>query len=291
MTAPARPPFPPAFHALLQQILQRAARVAGAPSEQSRTRRRRLAQSGVFTGHRHYVPGDDLRLLDWNAYARSGVLYVKQLEEEEARSCSLVLDCSGSMIAGAPQRLVGAQRLAAILGGLALQHLDGLRVFAGGHQRSFAGAAALGRLLDFLGERGVQPVAPMAQAQELLRAGAPGKVVWLSDFAAPEEWELPLAMLRRHGCRLAGWLPAVADDRDAAVRGWVRLWDPESGREEPLFVDDALAAELRAGLQRLRRHQDAVFAVAGYPLHRFALPAEGDFSLPAWLEAAWRFRR
>lgn len=50
-----------------------------------------------FAEHREYVPGDDLKHLDWKIYARSNRHYIKQYEEDTALSAYLLLDRSGSM--------------------------------------------------------------------------------------------------------------------------------------------------------------------------------------------------
>jgi uncharacterized protein (DUF58 family) len=50
-----------------------------------------------FAEHREYVPGDDLKYLDWALYARTDLYYVKRFEEETNLRCYLVLDRSASM--------------------------------------------------------------------------------------------------------------------------------------------------------------------------------------------------
>ncbi len=50
-----------------------------------------------FAQHREYVPGDDLRFLDWKAYAKSDKYYIKEYEEETNFRCTIVLDTSESM--------------------------------------------------------------------------------------------------------------------------------------------------------------------------------------------------
>ena len=50
-----------------------------------------------FAEYRKYVPGDDLRRLDWRAYGRSDRYYVKEFEADTNLRCCLVLDTSGSM--------------------------------------------------------------------------------------------------------------------------------------------------------------------------------------------------
>jgi len=50
-----------------------------------------------FAEHRSYYPGDEIRHIDWNVYAKSEKFYVKQYEEETNLRCHLILDVSNSM--------------------------------------------------------------------------------------------------------------------------------------------------------------------------------------------------
>src|SRR3569832_1506993 len=50
-----------------------------------------------FADYREYSPGDDLKRLDWRAYARSYRYYVKRFEEETNLRCTIMLDASASM--------------------------------------------------------------------------------------------------------------------------------------------------------------------------------------------------
>src|SRR6478736_575012 len=59
-------------------------------------------QSVEFADYRNYTPGDDLRRLDWNAYARMERLFVKLYQEEEDLTVHILLDASRSMDWGDP---------------------------------------------------------------------------------------------------------------------------------------------------------------------------------------------
>src|SRR5215207_5630815 len=50
-----------------------------------------------FAQHREYVPGDDIKHVDWKVYGRTGRFYLKQYEQETNLACWLVLDVSESM--------------------------------------------------------------------------------------------------------------------------------------------------------------------------------------------------
>src|SRR5438270_6733490 len=67
-----------------------------------------------FAEYRNYVPGDDIRRLDWRVFARSDRFYLKEFEAETNLRCYLVLDCSGSMKFGSTEpKLEYAKRLMA----------------------------------------------------------------------------------------------------------------------------------------------------------------------------------
>lgn len=50
-----------------------------------------------FAGHREYVPGDELKHIDWRVWSKTDRLYIKEYEEETNLKCHLLLDCSKSM--------------------------------------------------------------------------------------------------------------------------------------------------------------------------------------------------
>jgi len=81
---------------------------------------RRRGSSAEFNEHRPYEPGDDLRRIDWAAYARSGQPVTKIFRAEEDAVVRIVLDASASLEFGTPSKLDVARRVAAAVGYLAL---------------------------------------------------------------------------------------------------------------------------------------------------------------------------
>jgi uncharacterized protein (DUF58 family) len=79
-----------------------------------------------FAEYRKYVPGDDLRRLDWRAFGRSDRFFVKEFEADTNLRCCLVVDTSGSMGFGTVgmSKLDYARRIAGALGHLALLQGD-----------------------------------------------------------------------------------------------------------------------------------------------------------------------
>ncbi len=84
-----------------------------------------------FAEYRKYVPGDDLRRLDWRAYGRTDRFYVKEFESDTNLRCCVVLDTSGSMGFGSHgiTKLEYAHRIAASLAYLAVQQGDAVALY------------------------------------------------------------------------------------------------------------------------------------------------------------------
>jgi len=89
-----------------------------------------------FAEYRKYVPGDDIRHVDWRVYARTDKFYMKEFEADTNLRCYLVLDCSGSMqFAGdGTSKFDLARRLAATLAYILVHQGDsvGLMCFSDG---------------------------------------------------------------------------------------------------------------------------------------------------------------
>lgn len=114
-------------------LLSRRAMVG---SVSGRHRSPHRGSSVEFAEYRDYVPGDDLRRLDWRAYGRSDRFYIKEFEADTNLRLILVVDASGSMKyagqhgAGTTPKLEIASRMAVTLAQIALRQGDaaGLRI-------------------------------------------------------------------------------------------------------------------------------------------------------------------
>lgn len=85
-----------------------------------------------FSEHRRYEPGDDLRRIDWQVYAKTDRFYVKEFQAETQLEAYLLVDCSGSMGCTSGERMTKmdyAICLAAAMGLLCLQQGDPVGLF------------------------------------------------------------------------------------------------------------------------------------------------------------------
>jgi uncharacterized protein (DUF58 family) len=79
-----------------------------------------------FAGHREYVPGDEIKHVDWRVYGRSDRFFIKQYEEETNMRCYILLDVSESMLYKSKNvtKLEYASYLTASIAFLLLQQRD-----------------------------------------------------------------------------------------------------------------------------------------------------------------------
>ncbi|AWM38748.1 hypothetical protein GobsT_30530 [Gemmata obscuriglobus] len=103
-----------------------------------------------FVQHREYVPGDDIRHIDWKGYGRSERYTIKQYEQETNFLCHLLLDGSNSMRYGRgdANKLAFAKLLAASLAYLTVRQRDtvSLRIFNTGWVAELPASSSLAHI-------------------------------------------------------------------------------------------------------------------------------------------------
>lgn len=141
-------------------------------------RSKRRGRSVEFDDFRDYVPGDDLRHIDWNVLARLDKLFIKIFREEEDLALHVIVDASASMNAGSPNKLIYAHQLAMALAyvGVVKQNRVSVASFGVAAGPS-SGSAGLRQLAPVRGRSGVHRVATfllqnLDDAQRAAQSGA-----------------------------------------------------------------------------------------------------------------------
>jgi uncharacterized protein (DUF58 family) len=248
-----------------------------------------------FSEYRPYVPGDDLRYLDWRVLARTDREYLRKFEDETNLRCQLLVDNSRSMGFGSHghTKSAYARTLAGSLGYFLLEQRDmvGLALFADGlavHLPARWRPGHLRRLLAAL------DTAPQGASTELGRAlddaarlwRKRGLVVIVSDLLAPvEQWDAALGRLVAGGHDVRAI--QVLDPAELTLEyGRAAEWeDLETGRH--LHIDPAQAA--RGYRERFAAHADAVrrcLDARGVPLQRVTTDQPLDIVLLEWMHQA-----
>ncbi len=231
--------LPPSLMARLER-LELASRKIFRGRMKGERRSKRKGQSVEFADFRTYVPGDDLRLIDWNLYARLDHLFLKLFQEEEDLHVHVLIDVTESMKFGTPSKLRVAKQLAAAIGYVGLCRSDRVRVSALGPLAQFApvlrGKASLARMLGYLQTLTEDPIADAVNLSLfdsvkdfLIRDGSTGVVVLISDLLDKRGYDAALRALvgRRMDVFLVHLLSP--EEIDPPIRGDFKLVDAEDG--------------------------------------------------------------
>jgi uncharacterized protein (DUF58 family) len=243
--------FDDAFLRKLERLAVVAKRVAARHGRGER--RTRHVGSGIeFADHRDYVPGDDLRHLDWNLYGRLERPLVRLFDEDEDLPVYVLVDTSASMGLGQPPKLALARAVAAALAYVALTNLDRVAVYAatdalGGGLGLVRGKGQIHPLLELLSA--LQPTGRTnlgaAVSGLVQRHRRRGLVVVISDFYDPVGFERGLDRLRYGRFEPVIVQITAPDEAAPPVRGELTVVDVETGEERPVTVTPAMAAGYR----------------------------------------------
>jgi uncharacterized protein (DUF58 family) len=218
----------------------------------------------AFSEVRQYIPGDDIRLIDWNVSARMNGPYVKLFVEEREMTVMLLVDMSGSGRFGSAEeeKRELAAELAAVLAFSAIKNNDrvGLIIFTDRVERFVPPKKGKKHVLRVISEilsyQSRSPHTNLAQGLDFLGHVARRRAVafLVSDFLSPQasyERALRLAS-QRHDL-----IPVVVSDpleEQLPKVGIIDLLDPETGE---IVSFDTAGPEARAFAKESQRQAEA----------------------------------
>jgi uncharacterized protein (DUF58 family) len=224
-----------------------------------RPHRLRAGQGHEFLDHQEYVPGDDLRNLDWRATARSRHPQLRRYRDEQTADWQLCLDCSASMTLPGPEKWRLAVQLTAALGYLLL-HL-GHRVSLFGFHRDCRLLLPPGRGRQHYARlaRRLRDLAPLPEggASELQACashlGERNPVMVISDLLVGEDLQPALRRIIG-GERNLHLLHIIAagDCIAPAHEGALELRDIETGARRTLPAGAAASAQAQEAFRDWR---------------------------------------
>ncbi|MFH1921505.1 MAG: DUF58 domain-containing protein [Planctomycetota bacterium] len=218
-------------------------------------RSRRRGQSVEFADFRNYVPGDDVRFIDWNTYARLDRLFLKMFLEEEDLHFYALIDASGSMDFGEPTKLRYAKQLAAALGFIGLVRGDRVKIESLSHASAQAAPALRGRrslwkMLEHL--ETIQPGERVSLADGVksfcLRNSGKGIVVLVSDLMDKNGYEPALRYLLAQEMDIYVVHVLSAEELEPELQGDLQLIDCEDGDKAEITVSGPLLKRYRETL-------------------------------------------
>lgn len=226
-----------------------------------------------FQDYRPYAPGDDLRHVDWAAYARSELLAVRLYREEVAPRIDLVLDISRSMVVTDHKRRAYGE-LAGVLACACISIVADSRIIT----TSAVPPQPL-HVPEDIERCLVCDTSLSALEEDHLPFRRRSLRVVVSDFLFPHDADRLVPRLARDSALLALVQLTLPDEAEPVAEAGRRLVDVEGRGELDLVMDEAAIRDYRARFNRLRlglagaaRRVGARFAhvVAGTPVRDVA---------------------
>ncbi len=232
-----------------------------------------------FADYRDYTPGDDLRQVDWNIYARLERVFLKLFEEEEELTVHVLLDCSRSMDWSGPQadvsadgggpphpylnKLLYGKRTSAALAYMALSAMDRVSITAVNANNALhearmpltRGKNQTLRMIKFV--ENLNPGAGTS-LNDALKAYAnqtrqPGLLFFISDLFAPGGCYDGIRALQGAGHEITLLHVLSPDEVNPSLRGDFKLVDSETGEFQDVSVDQKAIELYRQEFQTWQR--------------------------------------
>lgn len=225
-----------------------------------------------FDEVREYQPGDEVRRIDWNVTARTGVAHIKKYVEERELTIMLLVDASASGATGSVERSKRelAAELTAVLGFSAIRNNDkvGLLLFAEGAEKFVRPGKGRTHVLQLIshvlsyqpGSRGTDITSAL---QHINKAVSRRSVIFLISDFLDEGFERALRVTSRKHDVIA--VP-VTDATEVALPnvGWIVFEDAETGEQVELdTADPKVRASFAEAAQQRREYLRRLFRRSG----------------------------
>ena len=216
-----------------------------------------------FADYRAYEPGDDLRYVDWNIYARLGRLFIKLHHTDEDLPLALLLDSSRSMEFGTPTKLTCAKQIAIALGYIALSHADSVAAYTCTERLSVTLSPTSGKSQFSRLTKAITAIAADGRTRltECLKQlpmyqGAPGLIVILSDFLDPDSYTTGFKSLLGRGFSITVIHLVSQEETDpqahmesmATGNDWL-VKDAETGETRAITINAEILTQYQAQQQ------------------------------------------
>jgi uncharacterized protein (DUF58 family) len=221
-----------------------------------------------FAEVREYLPGDDVRSIDWNVTARTGTPHVKKYVEEREQTVMFLVDASRSLDFGSVRRMKGeiAAEISAVLAFSAIRNndkvgaiifTDQIELFIPPKKGKKHVLRVIREMLYFEPERrGTDIAGALEYLSRVVRRKA--VVFLLSDFVSAD-YSRPLRVANRRHDLVAITIQDPAEDEIPPV-GLVHFVDAESGEQRLFdFSDPGLREQFRSQRQEARATRSRLF--------------------------------
>lgn len=205
-----------------------------------------------FSDFKEYVPGDDVRRIDWNSYARTDKIYVKRFDEERQANINIFIDSSASMDYGEENKGYYAKLLAASLAYVALKSSDSVNIFVCGQQleksklnirgkNSFAETVEFLDKINFEGSTNLSKSIIQTKQIKINR----GISFIISDFYSEDGFEEGFKALSYRKQKLSVLHIISPQELNPELNGNIRLVDSETNQMQEVSLDELVVEKYK----------------------------------------------
>ncbi len=224
----------------------------------------KTGQGMIFEDHTKYVPGDDIRRVDWKAYARTGELFIKRFEEEKSITVHILVDRSSSMDYGDNNKYDYASKLGLAIAYMVANTNDRFRFSVFSETVTDISSARrnpnMGDMVDTLNALGKTPESRIGRCLTEYASRIQNKsvVVVISDFLTElDEIEAGLKSLQNTDAVLVNVLDST--ELEPEMQGDAILKDPESDLQLRTYLSSQTKQKYR---ERLDEHTAGIEEMA-----------------------------
>ncbi len=209
-----------------------------------------------FSDFKEYLPGDDVRRIDWNSYARTDKIYVKRFDEERQANINIFIDSSASMDYGEENKGYYAKLLAASLVYVALKSSDSVNIFVCGQQleknklnikgkNSFAETVEFLDKINFEGSTNLSKSIIQTKQIKINR----GISFIISDFYSEDGFEEGFKALSYRKQKLSVLHIISPQELNPELNGNIRLVDSETNQMQEVSLDELVVEKYKKQLE------------------------------------------
>lgn len=225
---------------------------------------KKYGQTVEFADFREYLPGDDIRRIDWNLYSRFEKYYLRLYTDERRMAVHIYIDCSASMGRDLPQKGQYAVALAAGLGFLAVQSMDKVS-FKPVRERTAdgSGGVIVGKSAFFREVRRLEGLTFAGDSYlsdavigSSRKGSRDGLTVIISDFLTDNDFKRAVDFLRYKGRQVMLMQVLAREEVTPNYTGRVHLIDSEA-----LDIEDTRNMKLKITSGHYKAYEQALAAI------------------------------
>jgi len=224
-------------------------------------RKSKLKGSSIeFADYKNYTAGDEIRHIDWSAYARLDKPFVKLFMEEKQANINIFIDSSKSMDYGAKNKLLYAKVIAASIAYIALNNMDKVNIFSYNSSISveklnLSSKKKFADIINFIDNINPQNNTMLNYCISNIKNKniGSGFSVIISDFFSDDGYEEAILHLIKYYQQITLVHLLSNEEINPNLHGNISLLDAENNEKQNIFIDENIIKQYKILLDDFKK--------------------------------------